>query len=120
MLSVVRYYLGFLIFYFFYRSRITEIENNRMQLIQVRRKNEKITESLKNTTETVNDKEYAGVRTFTGPSIASEAHKWVELKRSMVKGATDSEARFSELQHAAAESNGFSCIAKFYGEGMVQ
>ncbi len=90
-----------------------------MQLIQVRRKNQKITDSIKNATE-VNDREYAGVRTFTGPSIASEAHKWVELKRSMVKGATDSEARFSELQHAAAENNGFSCIAKFYGEGMVQ
>ena len=38
----------------------------------------------------------------------------------MSKGAADTEARFKELQQAAAEGDGFACIAKFFGEGMIQ
>jgi len=49
--------------------------------------------------------------------VYTEAHKWEEMKRSMSKGAADNEARFAELHRSR---DGFSVIAKFFGEGMVK
>jgi len=51
------------------------------------------------------------------PRVVKDASKWEEMKRSMDKGAADSEARYAELERSR---DGFATIAKFFGEGMVR
>jgi hypothetical protein len=92
------------------------IVEHRGQVNELRSKTRSITEALENPGGAA----AVGGGHDMGADAAAEAHKWAELKRSMSKGAADTEARFKELQQAAAEGDGFACIAKFFGEGMIQ
>jgi hypothetical protein len=112
-LSVAQKFLGRLM-----SSSVVSIEDHRSQINLLRAKTATMSGSMGSPIDEVPS---GAARGSTGGGSAAgmytEAQKWEEMKRSMSKGAADNEARFAELHRSR---DGFSVIAKFFGEGMIK
>jgi len=100
----------------FMRDAVMTIEDHQQQIEELKAKTVNISESIGDM-GSVGTSRRSGSLSGGSGGVYTEANKWEEMKRSMNKGAADNEARFAELQRSR---DGFSTIAKFFGEGMIR